>query len=217
MKSLNAIAALCLLSGLLAGCNESPKQEDAQQTPSADARNETAGQTDAAPAAQEPAAGTQVMASIAPGGGATTGGCAPPTSTALPTTVTAGTYCVCNIQSHRIHESMGAEHLKVGQAVVIGEVDWVTSVQLGNTQLDMTRDEDSTELTTVVKYTHEHVQTHEFKDVLHRVRIMPSAERLQGCDGKNVLKVQFCYQTPAGQWSCGSRRGAHNGDTHIQN
>ena len=210
MNSRIAIALMCLLSITLAGCPKGDKPATADASKSGP-------QANGPPPGEDPAGGIHdVQEAELPAGGGGAVACAAP-SNSKKTKVTAGTYCVCNVGTHRQHgDSRNAEHLIVGQSVVIEPLDHVTQVQLGANAIQMVRSEDQIDLTALVSYPH----TGGLDPVTHLVRITPEtnpANHGVKCDPtKNVLRVSFCYKEAAG-WSCGPRPGAHNGDTHVQN
>jgi hypothetical protein len=134
--------------------------------------------------------------------------------------VTPGKYCVCNIAVHEVHEKHEAKHLEVNEIVEIGALDFVTQVQLGASQVQMTRFGDDQELSALMSYRHKNNQTQGFETVTHLVRIAPADPMVpvRGCDNtKNVLRISFCFSRTAGGWACGKVPGGHLGDTHVQN
>ena len=206
MKSHSSLALLAVVTScLLAGCDcDCDKQSKDVVGPRADV--------------VEPLNGAQIGTN-APDGPPPP--CSPQSAAGVSgpqTTVTAGTYCVCDIQTHEVHESREAKHLAVGEAVVISPLDWVTHVQLGASSLQMMRSANGSELTVPASYTHRNTVTDESVDITHLVRIEPASGLNTDCDStKNVLKVSFCIKDTNGAWQCGTRDGAHLGDTHIQN
>lgn len=228
MKTLNAIALSCFLSCTLAGCDDGGKETPAPVEP---APPSPEGQT---PPEHEHPAGEGVVAA---------GAAAGPVAAACPqgkrgagvtggaqSKVTPGTYCVCNSGSAK-HGHLKADHLVVNEAVVIpafvkdGQetLNWVTTVQLGATAVQMTRSADETQLNALVRYTHKDVNTQADEDAVHSVSITPykpgpEGQMPTGCDAsKNVLTITFCAADESGEWPCESRPGFHGGDTYVQN
>jgi hypothetical protein len=204
MQSRNAIVPLAVLGSLLAGCNCATHRHDEATGPRATEllRGEGAQIGQNAPADGLPPCAAQ----------------AAPGVSGPQDRVTSGTYCVCDIGTHDVHDSREGKHLEKDQAVVIDALDWVTHVQLGASNLQMNRSADSSELSAQVSYKHEDVISDNASDITHLVRIMPSSGANTQCDqSRNILKISFCVKGSDGKWACGTRVGGHLGDTHVQN
>lgn len=206
MKSRNAIVPLATLGSLLAGCccPATHTHEPAGPRPTETLID----------------AGTQVGVNVPAGLPV----CEPKRAAGVSgpqDKVTSGTYCVCDIGTHDVHDSRAGKHLEKGQAVVIAALDWVTQVQLGASNFQMNRAAGDSELSVQARYEHKNVMTQNPEDITHLVRIMPimtATGASTQCDqAKNILKVSFCVKGSNGAWSCGTRSGGHLGDTHIQN
>jgi hypothetical protein len=219
MKAQIGIALLCLLSCSLVGCPGSGDKATTQgetqikaDAPEPQPEPQTPEDT------QEEITDTQLAGQPAAGPPATTP-CAPTHSKQAK--VTPGTYCVCNIGTHEQHKQRKALHLKLNQDVVISPLDYVTNVTLGANNVQMVRSADEIDLTALVTYQHQIVNTPQSEPVTHFVRITPETNPLvlagTRCDPtKNVLRISFCYKDDV-SWSCGPRPDVHNGDTHVEN
>lgn len=209
MKPRAVLAAICLLSGILVGCN-CPKCPQPPEATSA-----APGTSAAASAAGVAADAPQATPPQSPPAPCVASGVSGPQGAVM-----AGTYCVCNKGSHDAHGGNTGIHLADQAAVVIGDPDMVTEVQIGSTTVPMVRSRDKKELNGFVEYPH-------MKNgggsgsVRHLVRIMPetidATNPISGCmPGRNSLLISFCSKNDSGKWACNPTAGDF-GDTHVQN